>query len=323
MSMQQPSSSPTETENGDQPVDSVPMYRKKRIMIPLLLFVIAAAGTAWYWYTNVRGFDSTDDAFIDGNRVTISPKMLGRISVLLTDEGQTVTKDSLLLRLDDSDLRAQEQQAKAALAAAQENVNLALVNRDKAKEDLDRTATQYRSSVVPKEQYDHAQKTYQSAAAQYALTIAQVATARAQLGIVETQLQNTIIRSPMNGVVAKRWALPGEIIQPGQPIFTLYDLSSLWVTANFEETKIGSIHLGDAVEISVDAYPGETFHGKIIQLGASTGSQFSLIPPNNASGNFTKVTQRIPVKISLGGTAGSDPPPLLPGMSVEVRVREQ
>jgi membrane fusion protein (multidrug efflux system) len=99
-------------------------------------------------------------------------------------------------------------------------------------------------------------------------------------------------------------------------------MDSVWVTANLEETRVAPLHLGDAVAIDVDAYPDDAFTGRIIQLGTNTAAQFSLIPPNNASGNFTKVTQRIPVKISIARVAkGSGRTPLLPGMSVEVSVK--
>jgi membrane fusion protein (multidrug efflux system) len=118
--------------------------------------------------------------------------------------------------------------------------------------------------------------------------------------------------------------MAGDVVQPGQPIFSIYDLQHLWVTANFEETKLASIRLNDPVEISVDAYPDSHFEGRVIQLGANTASQFSLIPPNNASGNFTKVTQRVPVKISIEdkeSSSHSRSSQLLPGMSVEVKVK--
>jgi membrane fusion protein (multidrug efflux system) len=132
-----------------------------------------------------------------------------------------------------------------------------------------------------------------------------------------------VIKSPMDGVAAKRWVLPGDVVQAGQPVFTLYDLKNIWVTANLEETKVGNLRVNDPVEIDVDAYPGMKFHGKVFQIGSYTASEFSLIPANNASGNFTKVTQRVPVKISLeqyGGAIGTNPV-LKPGMSVEVSVK--
>jgi membrane fusion protein (multidrug efflux system) len=309
---------------GDESIAEVPLFRKKRVLIPLFLLVVVAAVGAWYWYVNLREFDSTDDAYVDGNRVSISSKMLGRITQLTVDEGDSVKAGQVIVRLDDSDLRAQDEQAKAALAYAQETVTLAKVNLDKAQDDYQRAKIQFDGNIIPKEQYDHAQKSMQAAQAQYSIALAQVGTARAQLGVVQTQLLNTTIAAPFDGVVSKRWVLAGDVVQPGQPIFSIYDLQHLWVTANFEETKLASIRLNDPVEISVDAYPDAHFEGKVIQLGANTASQFSLIPPNNASGNFTKVTQRVPVKISIedaDSTGQSSSPQLLPGMSVEVKVK--
>jgi membrane fusion protein (multidrug efflux system) len=309
---------------GDESIAEVPLFRKKRVLIPLFLLIIVAAVGAWYWYVNLREFDSTDDAYVDGNRVSISSKMLGRIVQLAVDEGDSVKAGRVIVRLDDSDLRAQDEQAKAALAYARETVTLAKVNLDKAQDDYQRAKIQFNGSIIPKEQYDHALKSMQAAQAQYSIALAQVGTARAQLGVVQTQLLNTTIAAPFDGVVSKRWVMAGDVVQPGQPIFSIYDLQHLWVTANFEETKLASIRLNDPVEISVDAYPDSHFEGKVIQLGANTASQFSLIPPNNASGNFTKVTQRVPVKISIedtGSTGHSSSPQLLPGMSVEVKVK--
>ena len=272
----------------------------------------------------MRDFVSTDDAYIDANRVAISAKILGRVDTLLTDEGDTVQEGQVVVRLDDIDLRAQEAQARSAFALAQENINLAKVNLDRAQTDFKRAATQFRQNVIPKEQYDHTESELESAKARYNIAIAQSNTARAQLGIVETQLRNTVISSPMTGVVSKRWVLPGDVVQPGQPIFSVYDLKNIWVTANLEETSLTALHENDKVAITVDAYPDQTFSGKVFQIGSNTASQFSLIPPNNASGNFTKVTQRVPIKISIEQDSSSADPrlvQLLPGMSVEVKVR--
>jgi membrane fusion protein, multidrug efflux system len=305
---------------GDEDIEQVPLFRKKRVIIPLFILVLVAAGALWYWYTNLRGFNSTDDAYIDADRVAISTKMLGRITMLALDEGDSAKADQVLVKLDDSDLRAQEEQAKAAIASATQNIALAKVNLDKTIDDLKRAERQLKDNVIPQEQYDHARQAKDAAQAQHAIAIAQVGTAKAQLGVVETNLQNTIIKSPMNGVVSKRWVLTGDVVQPAQPIYSIYNLGKLWVTANFEETKLSTIRVGDAVTISIDSYPGHEFYGKVYQLGSNTAAQFSLIPPNNASGNFTKITQRIPIKISI-----DNPPnpqmPLLPGMSVEVKVK--
>jgi membrane fusion protein, multidrug efflux system len=315
---------PNDGEEGDEAVDGVPLYRRKRIVIPLLLVLTLGVIAVWYWYANLRGYDSTDDAFIEGNRVSISSKILGRIDSLTVDEGRSVTVGQVLVLLNPADLQAQANQAKASLADAQQGVGLAQVNLEKADTDFRRAENQFQNKVIPREQYDHARSAL--AAAHSQLTIAQmrVGTAQAQAGVIQTQLGNTVIAAPMSGVVAKRWVLAGDVVQPGQAIFTINDLKNVWVTANFEETKLRSLRVGDSVEVSVDAYPDRKIHGTVNQLGSSTAGQFSLIPPNNASGNFTKVTQRVPVKILLNPNdlaAGDPAHPLLPGMSAEVRVK--
>lgn len=307
-------------ENGEQSIEDVPFYRMKRVVIPVFLAVVLAAVALWYWYVNLRGYDSTDDAYIDADRVAISTKILGRITALAVDEGDSVSRGQVIVHLDDSDLRAQEEQANAALAAARQNVALAKVNLEKAVDDFQRAEKQYKDKVIPQEQFYHAQKARDVAQAQYAISLAQVGTAKAQLGVIQTNIQNTAIVSPLNGVVSKRWVLAGDVVQPAQPIYSIYNLNDVWITANFEETKLSSIRVGNPVSISVDAYPDIEFNGRVLQLGSNTASQFSLIPPNNASGNFTKITQRIPVKISIDHPAGHDVL-LLPGMSVEVSVK--
>lgn len=307
-----------------QPIDSVPLFKNFKVVIPLFVVILGCAIAAYYWYMGTREYVTTDDAFIDANRVAVSSKILGRIDTLTVSEGDTVHEGQILVRLDDIDLRAQQIQARASLALAQENIGLANVSLQKAESDFKRSAAQMKDNIITKEQYDHTQSELESAKARYSIAVAQSNSAKAQIGIIETQLRNTVITSPMNGVVSKRWVLPGDVVSPGQPVFTVYDLQNIWVTANLEETSIGILRSADKVEISVDAYPDVKFSGQVFQIGTNTASQFSLIPPNNASGNFTKVTQRVPVKISIkpsdGQKSGSHVE-LLPGMSVEVKVK--
>ncbi len=317
-----PTGAPTVMDE-ESDIDALPLYRKKRVLIPLAFVLLLAAGGTWYYYTQIRGYDSTDDAFIDGNRVAVSSKMLGRMIFLAADEGDTVKQGEVLVRLDDADLRAQELQGKAGLDDARQAEALAQVNVDRAEDDFKRAETQYKTKVIPQEQYEHARSALAAARTQQKMALTRIGTAEAQLNVVRTSLTNMTIIAPMNGIVAKRYALPGDVVQAGQPILSVYDLGSVWVTANFEETKISALKIGDPVEISVDAYPDLKLNGRVILFGASTASQYSLIPPNNASGNFTKVTQRIPVKIAIDRPPiqNNDPHPLLPGMSVEVRVK--
>jgi membrane fusion protein (multidrug efflux system) len=317
-----PAAAPGET-GGDESIDEVPMFKKRRVIIPLGLLLAAALGGAWYWYVNFRGYVTSDDAYIDADRVSISSKMLGRIAKLTVDEGDTVTAGQVLVTLDDSDLKAQLAQATAAFHLAQESVTLARVNLSRAQDDYRRADQQFRTQVITREQYDHAKSALDASGAELGIAVSRVAAAQAQAGVVRVQLDNTTVISPVGGKVAKRWVLQGDVIQPGQPVFSVYDRSRIWVTANLEETTLDVVRLGEDVGISVDGHPDREFGGRIFQLGSSTSAQFSLIPPNNASGNFTKVTQRVPIKISIEERTPGKPDPavLLPGMSVEIRIR--
>jgi membrane fusion protein (multidrug efflux system) len=313
-------------KNEDESIDNVPLFRKKKIVIPALIILIAVA-IGIYWYIGQLGYVSTDDAFIDGNKLSVSSKILGRIASLNVDEGDTVKQGQLLVQLDSTDLKAQENQAEAMLALDNESISLAKVNVEKAQDDFNRAQTQYKDNIIPKEQFDHMQKALEAAKASYNIALTKIGTAKAQIKLIKTELQNTQIYSPMDGVVAKRWVLAGDVVSPGQPIFAIYDLKNIWITADLEETKLAQIHIGDTVEISVDTYPDQTFRGQVYQIGSNTASQFSLIPPSNASGNFTKVTQRVPIKISIKQVKnnGKEDPDesikLLPGMSVEIKVK--
>ncbi len=311
------------TQGGETPKDRRAIHRRKRFIIPVTILAIAAVIVFLYWFFNVRDYVSTDDAYVDGDAVTVSAKILGRVASLGADEGVSVAAGPLVAQLDDTDLRAQEAQAQANLEYVRRTVPVAKIAVERAREDFDRAAFQYRGKIVSRELYDHARKALELAEAQYKVAESQAEASKAQLAVIETQLGNTRIYAPSAGVVARKWVVPGDIVQPGQPIFTVYDLSGLWITANFEETKLASIRVGDPARVSVDARRGSEVDGRVSLIGAAAASQFSLIPPNNASGNFTKVTQRIPVRISIepaaaDSTAGT---PLLPGMSAGVKIR--
>jgi membrane fusion protein (multidrug efflux system) len=307
----------------EEAINHVPLFRKKRVLIPFFLLILGMALGAWYWYQNLKNYVSTDDAYLDADRVSISAKVLGRIVRLTVDEGSPVTRDDLLVRLDDTDLQAQVVQAKAGLDFAENSLGLAKVTLDRATDDFARAEVQFKGSVITKEQYDHAQKALEAARAEEAIALSRIGVAKAQLGVVETQLQNMTLSAPFDGTVAKRWLMEGDVVQPGQPIFTIYETRDIWVTANLEETKLGRIRLGDAVEVVIDAYPGRIFKGKVGLIGDYTAAQFSLIPPNNASGNFTKITQRVPLRVYLDGLTPEvrREYSLRPGMSAEVKIR--
>jgi len=307
--------------------------KKKRglkVYIPLSLVVIIVIVIAVIWYTDYTKYINTDDAHVDADEVSVSSKMMGRIIRLYADEGDTVKKGMLLVELDSTDLAAQKQQtltmrqqtiaskiqSEAKYRYDRENINVLKVNYEKAQEDFERAKDQYSHDVISKEQYQHLQKAYETAKAQLDVANTQLQVSQAQIGsseasiensestigVIEAQLLNTKIYAPMDGVVAKRWLLPGDIVQPGQSILTISDNKNFWVAVYLEETKMENVHIDQKTLFTLDAYPGTIFTGKIFFIGSNTASQFSLIPPNNAAGNFTKVTQRVPLKISIDGT---------------------
>jgi len=298
-------------------IDEVKKDRKKPVVLGSVILVVllaAALALGAYWLVSTAKFVSTDDAAIDGQHVTVSARMLGRVRELLVSEGTKVTNGQLLIQLDDADLRAQESQSEASLNYVKKNLLLARVNREKAKEDFNRTKSLFDSGAAPREQYDHALKAVDVANAQYSIALAQIDTSDAQLKILQTQLQNTKILAPIGGSVAKQSVQPGDVVQPGQAIFTINDLDHIWITANFKETKIRYIQTNAYVKITVDAYPTRKFSGKVFRVGAG------IVPPAFTIGDFTKTTQRIPVKILL--VERPDGVILLPGMSVEVQIKK-
>ncbi len=314
-----------ENENNGSDV-SQSFYTKKRFIIPFILTAIVIV-FAWRWYVAQLGYVSTDDAFIDANKLTVSSKILGRITALNYDEGDTVKIGDIFATLDSVDLYAQKNEAEALLFSSKENINLEKVNVAKAQEDFNRAESQYKSNIIPKEQFDNAFHALEQAKARYELAKSNLKTASARLNVIKTQLTNTVIYSPMNGVIGKRWVLQGDVVQPGQPIYTVFDVNNVWVTADLEETKLGSIENGNKVQITVDTYPDQKFAGEVYLMGSNTASQFSLIPPANASGNFTKITQRVPIRISIypvdenGNQIHDKNIRLLPGMSVEIKIK--
>jgi membrane fusion protein, multidrug efflux system len=328
-----------------------PKKNRLKVYIPLALVIVIVLAGAWYWYKDYSTYITTDDAHIDADNVSVGSKIMGRISSLYADEGTVVKQGTLLAVLDSTDLLAQKNQtvalrgqAQANLAQAevkyssdQKNIRVMEINLERAKDDLDRAKKQSEGGVITNEQFDHIKKAYETVAAQLdaskallqvsksmiSSASASVETANAQIKVLETQLKNTKLYAPADGVIAKRWLLAGDVAQPSQSVFTITISKNLWVVAYPEETNISEISNGQAVKFSIDAFPDVKFRGKVFLVGSNTASVFSLIPANNAAGNFTKVTQRIPVRISIDGTEDNKDISslnILSGMSVVVKI---
>ena len=325
--------------------------RNLKVYIPLILIIVLILGGGIKWYLDYTKYINTDDAHVETDNVSVSSKILGRISQVFAEEGDSVKQGQLIAVLDSTDLVAQQNQSiavklqtEASIAQAEAKYQFDLksnkvleISLSKAEDDFARAKSQFKSDVITQEQYDHAKKTMETAQAQLeasrsqakvsnaiiASTKAAVTSAEAQINVIGTQLNNTKLYAPADGLIGKRWLLPGDITQPGQSIYTIVNNHKLWVSVFLEETKTGNLRLGQQVLFTLDSYPNVTFTGKITTLGSNTAAQFSLIPANNASGNFTKVTQRIQLKISIEGTQEGKPLSeyrILSGMSAVVKI---
>lgn len=329
--------------------------KKKKWMITAgaLLGLLAIAG-GWWWLKS-SAIVSTDDASVKSNIVGISAKVSGQIDEIVVKEGDTVQIGQVLAKIDNKAFQIQVEQARANLASAQAkldslkagnrpqqlaqseaSVEQASANMENARKNYERTEALFNAGSISAQQKDAAFTALQVAESQYRSACqgsslvsegateqdiryaeAQVAQAAASLKSAQLQLDNSVIVAPITGVVAKKNVDQGEIISTGQPIFSITNPADSWIEANIEETAIEKVQVGQTVTFKIDAYPGKEFRGEVIEVGTATGSQFALLPPDNASGNFTKVTQRLPVKIKVTDAANSV---MKPGLSTVVDI---
>ena len=308
------------------------------IIMGVVLFFLVLFGARRWWFS--RSHVSTDNAQVDGHILPILPKVGGYVAEVRVDENQNVKAGDTLVVLDDRDLRARLQQTDADLAAllatvssrtrvgqADAAVAQAQANAQKANADLARIEPLAIQNVVSQQQLDAARAASSAAQAQLASAQAalvgadaRVAAARASRDQAALQLSYTRVIAPSGGVVSKKAVEVGQLVQPGQPLMTVVPLDDVWVTANLKETETADVTPGDSADITVDAYKGEHFRGHVESLSPATGAKFSLLPPDNATGNYTKVVQRIPVRIRIDGAM--DPKHLLrPGMSVVATIK--
>jgi membrane fusion protein, multidrug efflux system len=319
--------------------------RKRRVLTIVGVLALVAAAVLGGRAFLARGEESTDDAQIDADVVALAPRVGGPVAEVLVADNASVKQGQPLLRIDDADYQVKARQAEAELATAQAQaaaadaqigaaratVTRAEAEAEKAALDLRRAEELRRGNAIAENQFDATRIGNESARAraganraQYAAALAnaelahaRVKAAQAALDLARLQLSYTLVRAPTDGTVSRLGARVGQIVQGGQSLGQLVP-DRTYVVANFKETQTGGIRPGQKVDVAVDAYGTRTIEGRVESISGGTGARFALLPPDNASGNFVKVVERVPVRI-----AWVNPPsdlPLRAGLSAFVTV---
>ncbi len=316
--------------------------------LPFVFVAILIAGAIYGW--SIIQFNrvhvNSDDAQIDAEISPIIPRVSGYVASVSVKENDNVDSNAVLVKLDTRDLEIKVQSAEAAIENAQAavrsaqaaataskaNLATAEVMRKKTANDLARAEGLMRGNAGTQEQVDAMKAAAESAEAQLHTVTDQAAAAQSQVAVAESivkqrmsdldnaklQLSYATITAPMSGIIAKKNVQVGEFIQAGQPLMAIAE-KGIWITANFKETQMEKMQVGQKVEFTADAFPDAVFRGTVQSVSPATGAKFSLLPPDNSTGNFVKVTQRVPVRIQVD-EASLGKAVLRPGMSVDVTV---
>ncbi|MGB3252311.1 efflux RND transporter periplasmic adaptor subunit [Buttiauxella gaviniae] len=326
--------------------------RKRNFIILILILVLAAAGCLAWYFLYARYYESTDDAYVNGNQVALTPQIGGTVTQVTADEGDFVEKGQPLVLLDPSDTKIALQQAEANLANTVRQVRGLYSTADNyraqvaakqvalqtAQNDYARRQKIFSTGAIAAEDLSHYRDAVSSAqsdlaAAQQALRTnlamvddtvidshPEIKTAVATLRQRYLDNARTTIVAPVSGYVAKRAVQLGMRVTSGTTLLAIVPLNEVWVDANFKESQMSTMRLGQKVTLSADLYGDDVeYHGTIESLGIGTGSAFSLLPAQNASGNWIKIVQRLPVRITLD-PHDMQKHPLRVGLSMNARV---
>jgi len=326
--------------------------RKKNILLLSLFFIAVAAGAGAWWFKVLRGSETTDDAYVAGNVVPVMPQVAGNVVTLHADDTQLVQAGMPLVEMDPTDAKLalvrseiqlaqtlrQVQQQMAELKQFDATIALRQAELDRVAGDQNRREVLGMTNAVGKEEVLHARQNVVAGKAALQVAIQQRNTLQAKLKntpLAEQpevrqaaeqvrqawlDLQRTTILSPVSGVIAKRSVQVGSHVAVGAPLMAVVPLDQPWVDANFKEVQLEHLRIGQPVELSADLYGDKiVYHGEVEGLAAGTGSVFSLLPAQNATGNWLKVVQRLPVRIKLR-TDELQQHPLRLGLSMLVTV---
>ena len=341
----QQTDTPTSSNNKSQ-------QRKKGLSIFILLLLLISIGSAAYWYFFIKGFEETEDVYVSGNQVMVSAQVAGNISKINVDNMDPVQADDVLLELDDTNAKLSFEQAKSNLANSVRQVsqlNYTVkqlksavraneITLAQAQGNLNRRVQLVKDGAIDKESFQHAKEAVELAKANLTTSQNQLGANQALLldGPLSEQpqiqsavsnlkqawlnLERTKIRSPIKGYVARRNAQVGQAVSIGGALMAVVTTDQMWLDANFKETQLTHMRIGQPVEIHFDLYgKDKTFNGKGFGIEMGTGSAFSLSPTQNATGNWIKVVQRVPVRIQLDPQQLAENP-LRIGLSATVKV---
>ncbi|WP_435952445.1 multidrug efflux MFS transporter periplasmic adaptor subunit EmrA [Dryocola sp. BD626] len=340
-----------ETQNPQQPSNKKGK-RKGALLLLTLLFVIIAVAYGIYWFLVLRHYENTDDAYVAGNQVQIMAQVSGSVTKVWADNTDFVKQGDVLVTLDQADAEQAFDKAQTVLASSvrqtrqlminskqyQANIELQKTALAQAQSDLNRRVPLGSANLIGREELQHARDAVATAQAQLDVAMQQynanqamilgtkleeqpnVKQAAAELRNAWMALQRTKIVSPMTGYVSRRSVQVGAQISPTTPLMAIVPASGLWVDANFKETQLAHMRIGQPATVVSDIYGDKVeYTGKVVGLDMGTGSAFSLLPAQNATGNWIKVVQRLPVRIELDAKQIEDHP-LRIGLSTLVTV---
>ncbi len=321
-----------------------------KALVLIAVLVGAGGGLAWWW-RHQELHPATDDAYVGANVLTVAARVGGRVATVDVRTHQHVRKDQVLLRLQDDILRAELDAAQAAfeqaaqsvgaeaarVAAAEAQLAKADALLDQAQTAFDRAQNLHARGDLAQAALDNARAGRDGARAARDAAAAELKAAKDQLGAQGTEnpavraamarleqariaLDDAVLRSPVTGWVANLSLRPGAMISAGQPLFSIVEDGAWWVDANFKETDIARLRPGQPARVTIDMYQGLRLSGRVESIGAGSGVVFSLLPPQNATGNWIKVTQRFPVRIALDAGPTDPATPLRVGASSTVSV---
>jgi membrane fusion protein (multidrug efflux system) len=309
-------------------------FKNPWVWIGIVVAVVVLVAAGIIWWLIARNYEDTDDAFIDTHIVRLAPQIAGQVTAVPVLDNQLVHQGDLLVAIDSADAKTRLDQIQAQKAQAETSLTQAMAaeagtsaQADNANRDLARYRTLQKATpaAVAQQQVDQAVATARNANAQRAQSEAQIQGARAQIKSLDAQiaaaqlnLGYTRIIAPITGHIAQKTVAPGNYVTPGQEMLAIVPLQ-LWVTANFKETQLELVRVGQHVDVTVDAC-GLTLPGHVDSIQRGAGQAFGILPPENATGNYVKVVQRVPVKILFDRMPDPRRCPLGPGMSVEPTV---